>query len=42
MEWLYWITLFVGAAMLSTGWLALARGRRRERVLVHETTTDGP
>jgi hypothetical protein len=42
MEWLYWIMLFVGAVVLSTGCLILAQGRRQERIpAVREAGTEG-
>lgn len=36
MEWLYWMMLFVGAVVLSTGFLMLAQGRRQEQVVVRD------
>ncbi len=43
MEWLYWITLFVGAVVLLTGCLVLVRGRRQEQlVIVRDTWTERP
>jgi hypothetical protein len=43
MEWLYWITLFVGAVVLSTGCLVLVQRRRQEQVVVvRDAGTEGP
>jgi hypothetical protein len=42
MQWLYWITLFVGAVVLSTGCLVLVQGRRQEQVVaVRAMRTEG-
>lgn len=41
MEWPYWITLFVGAVVLSTGCLILAQERRQQQVVVVRRASTG-